>query len=207
MPSGPRQVLEHRITELSAELEALFENACDVARREQAEQLNQAVRRLRIAPDADELCATLVTPRRFADGSGAIPFNGPLAGGQRAHQRTADRSAGAGCRGGDSQDPVIAAATPTEVSAALVELFGTRRIRGYRSSRWTSNGERVAALVYCWGSVQMAAVELLAQAASAVWSAIPVPAPQLVSIAPAPELPPIAPAGDEAQARIGVGGI
>src|SRR4029077_1726465 len=70
MPSGPRQLLEQRIPEISTELEVLFEGACDDARREQAEQLNQPVRRLRIAPDAGELCATLAdAAARLADGA------------------------------------------------------------------------------------------------------------------------------------------
>src|ERR1019366_3864431 len=47
MASGPRELLEHRIVELSTELELLFESAREQARREQAEELNQAVRRLR----------------------------------------------------------------------------------------------------------------------------------------------------------------
>ena len=56
--------------EISTELEVLFEGARDDARREQAEQLNQAVRRLRIAPDADELCATLAdAAARLANGA------------------------------------------------------------------------------------------------------------------------------------------
>jgi len=38
-------------------------------------------------------------------------------------------------------------------------------------------------MLYCWGAVQVAALELLAQAASAVWRALPVPPPQLVNIA------------------------
>ena len=65
MPFGPRQLLEHRISEISTELELLFEGACDHARREQAEQLNQAVRRLRIAPDPGELLR-LLPPRVVA---------------------------------------------------------------------------------------------------------------------------------------------
>ena len=61
--------------------------------------------------------------------------------------------------------------------------------------------EAVPALIYCWGSVQVAAIELLAQVASAVWSAFPVPEPepepqpepadQLVTIAPAPAPEPV----------------
>src|SRR6186997_44106 len=84
MQSGPRQHLEQRLSEISTALDSLFENALTGfdsrfenaladARREQAEQLNQAVRRLRIAPDAEELSATLAgAASRLA--SGAIVF-------------------------------------------------------------------------------------------------------------------------------------
>ncbi len=140
MPSGPRQVLEHRITELSSELEALFESACDNARREQAEQLNQAVRRLRIAPDAGELCATLGdAAARLA--SGAILFH--VADGSAASERinVPLSEAPALAAAAASQDPVIAAATATEVSAALVELLGHAPDTGFRFFPVSSNGE------------------------------------------------------------------
>lgn len=189
MPFGPRQLLEHRISEISTELELLFEGACDHARREQAEQLNQAVRRLRIAPDPGELCATLEdAAARLA--SGAILFR--VAEGTA----TSDRievplgDAPALAAAAESQDPLIAAATPGEVSAPLVELLGhTPDMRV--SILPVVAGEKVAALVYCWGTVQVAALELLAQVASAVWSAIPVPPPRLVSIAMAADPPPV----------------
>ena len=189
MPFGPRQLLEHRISEISTELELLFEGACDHARREQAEQLNQAVRRLRIAPDPGELCATLEdAAARVA--SGAILFR--VAEGTA----TSDRievplgDAPALAAAAESQDPLIAAATPGEVSAPLVELLGhppDMRV----SILPVVAGEQVAALLYCWGTVQVAALELLAQVASAVWSAIPVPPPRLVSIAMAADPPPV----------------
>ena len=189
MPSGPRELLEHRMAEVSTELEVLFEGAREHARREQAEQLNQAVRRLRIAPDAGELCATLAdAAARLA--SGAILFR--VAEGTA----TSDRidvplgDAPALAAAAESQDPLIAAATPGEVSAPLVELLA--HTPDTRVSIFpVVSGEKVAALVYCWGTVQVAALELLAQAASAVWSAIPVPPPQLVSIAMAPEPAPV----------------
>jgi hypothetical protein len=172
------------MAEVSSELEVLFESAREHARREQAEQLNQAVRRLRIAPDAGELCATLAdAAARLA--SGAILFC--VADGTAASDRIdvplADAPALAAAA--ESQDPLIAAATPGEVSAPLVELLA--HTPDTRVSIFpVVCGEKVAALVYCWGTVQVAALELLAQAASAVWSAIPVPPPQLVSIAMAP---------------------
>lgn len=196
MPSGPRQLLENRISEVSSELETLFEGALDNARREQAEQLNQAVRRLRIAPDAGELCATLGdAAARLA--SGAILFR--VADGTAASDRIdvplADAPALSAAA--ESQDPLIAAATPGELSAPLVELLA--HTPDTRVSIFpVVCGEKVAALVYCWGTVQVAALELLAQAASAVWSAIPVPPPQLVSIAMAPEPTP-APASTPAK--------
>ena len=189
MPSGPRELLEHRLAEVSTELEVLFEGARENARREQAEQLNQAVRRLRIAPDAGELCATLAdAAARFA--SGAILFR--VAEGTA----TSDRidvplgDAPALAAAAESQDPLIAAATPGEVSTPLVELLA--HTPDTRVSIFpVVCGEKVAALLYCWGIVQVAALELLAQAASAVWSAIPVPPPQLVTIALAPEPAPV----------------
>jgi len=177
MASGPRELLEHRIVELSSELELLFEGARQQARREQAEELNQAVRRLRIAPDAGELCATLAdAAARLA--SGAILFR--VAEGTA----TSDRidvplgDAPALAAAAESRDPLIAAATPGELSAPLVELLA--HLPGTRVSIFpVVAGVRVAALVYCWGAVQVAALELLAQVASAVWSAIPVPPPRV----------------------------
>jgi hypothetical protein len=189
MASGPRELLEHRIVELSNELELLFEGAREQARREQAEELNQAVRRLRIAPDADELCATLADAAvRLA--SGAILFR--VAEGTATSDRidVPLEDAPALAAAAESQDPQIAAAIPGELSAPLVELLAhppDARVSIFP----VVAGEQVAALLYCWGTVQVAAMELLAQAASAVWSALPVPPPQLVNIAMAAELPPV----------------
>jgi pyruvate/2-oxoglutarate dehydrogenase complex dihydrolipoamide acyltransferase (E2) component len=189
MPFGPRQLLEHRISEISTELELLFEGACDHARREQAEQLNQAVRRLRIAPDPGELCATLAdAAARLASGTILFRVAEGTATSDRIELPLGDAPALAAAA--ESQDPLIAAATPGEVSAPLVELLGhTPDMRV--SILPVVAGEKVAALVYCWGTVQVAALELLAQVASAVWSAIPVPPPRLVSIAMAADPPPV----------------
>src|SRR4051812_12742274 len=89
MSSGQREHLEQRFSEISTTIDSLFESALSDldsrfesaltdARRDQAEQLNQVVRRLRIAPDPDELCATLAgAAARLA--TGALVFR--LAGG------------------------------------------------------------------------------------------------------------------------------
>jgi hypothetical protein len=191
MPSGPRQLLEQRIPEISTELEVLFEGARDDARREQAEQLNQAVRRLRIAPDASELCATLAdAAARLSNGAILFRVSDGTASSDRIEVPLADAPALAAAA--QSQDPLIAAASPGEVSAPLLELLA--HTPDTRVSIFpVLAGERVTALVYCWGSVQVAALELLAQVASAVWSAIPVPPPQLVTIAAAPDSAPAKP--------------
>jgi pyruvate/2-oxoglutarate dehydrogenase complex dihydrolipoamide acyltransferase (E2) component len=191
MPSGPRQLLEQRIPEISTELEVLFEGARDDARREQAEQLNQAVRRLRIAPDASELCATLAdAAARLSNGAILFRISEGTASSDRIQVPLADAPALAAAA--ESQDPLIAAASPGEVSAPLVELLA--HTPDTRVSIFpVMAGEKIAALVYCWGTVQVAAMELLAQVASAVWSAIPVPPPQLVTIAAAPDSAPAKP--------------
>jgi len=188
MASSPRELLEHRIAELSTELELLFEGAREHARREQAERLNQAVRRLRIAPDADELCATLADAAIRLAG-GVILFR--VAEDTATSDRIDVPFAGAPALAAavESQDPLVAAAIPGELSAPLVELLA--HPPGTRVSIFpVAAGERASALLYCWGTVQEAALELLAQAASAVWSALPVPPPQLVNIAPA-DPPPV----------------
>jgi hypothetical protein len=189
MASGPRELLEHRIAELSTELELLFEDAREQARREQAEQLNQAVRLLRIAPDADELCATLADAAVRLS-SGAILFRvvEGTASSDRIEVSLGDAPALAAAA--ESQDPLIAAATAREMSAPLVELLA--HTPDTRVSIFpVAAGERVGALLYCWGTVRIAALELLAQAASAVWSALPVPPPRLVNIAGAADPPPV----------------
>jgi hypothetical protein len=193
MASGPRELLEDRIAEfstrVSTELELLFEGARDSARREHAEQLNQAVRRLRIATDPDELCATLADAAVQLAG-GAILFR--VAEGNATSERIEIPLADAPAleAAAEGLDLVIVAATPGELSAPLVELLGPTsdtRVAIFP----VAAGARPTAILCCWGAVQLAALELLAQTASAVWSALPVPPPQLVTIAveanPAPE--------------------
>ena len=190
MPPGPRQILERRIEEISVELEALFEGARESARREQAEQLNQAVRRMRAAEDSSEVCATLAdAAARLAGGAILFRVADGTATSERIEVRLADAPALEAAVG--SEDPVIAAALPGELSAPLVEALA--HAPDARVSIFpVPVGGNAAALIYAWGEVQVAALELLAQVASAVWSAIPAPAPApdpapvLTSIAPAP---------------------
>jgi len=198
MPRGPREILEERFPQIYDELERLFEDSRNLACRELAEQLNQAVRRLRIAPDETELCATLGgAVERFASGCALFRIAGPLAGNERIEFTLS--SAPALAAAVEARDPLTAAATPGEVSTALVEFFGhSPDARVFLFPLEVR--ESVPALIYCWGSVQVAAIELLAQVAGAVWSAIPVeperaPVSDLVTIAAAapPQQPSVSP--------------
>jgi len=205
MQAGPRQHLEQRFSEISTALDSAVENALtDLdslvqsaladARRDQAEQLNQAVRRLRISPDADELCATLAgAAARLA--SGAIVFR-VLIGIVTSETISLPLSdAPALAAAIQSEDPLIVAATASELSDQLFELLAPEpdaRVAIFP----VSSADGVSALVFCYGTVQVPAVELLTQVASAVWTAFPKPEPEpepeperepeLITIAPVP---------------------
>jgi hypothetical protein len=179
--------------QLAVELEAQFAAAAEQARREQAERLNQSVRRMAIAPDADELLATLSdAAARFASGVAVFRVAADMA--TNEHLAIPLASAPALSAAVESRDPLIAAAIPGEVGIRTVELYG------HSSDSRVSIfplvvGEAVPALIYAWGEVQGPAIELLAKVASAIWSAFPAPptpAPTFVTItaAPAPLAPP-----------------
>jgi len=202
-PQSPlRQILETRISQLSAEVEGLFAEAQERGRRESADQLNQAVRRLRQAPDIDELGGTLLDAAVvFCTGAALFFIQEDLARGERILGVAKDGqevfrgleiplAAAAALAGAvESRDPVIAASTPGEVSTAMFKLAG-HRPDGRVSIFPIVVREEVRALVYAWGTVQGSALELLSQVAAGVWSELsppdPPPAsPELVQIAPA----------------------
>ena len=204
MSSGPstsplRQTLEERLSQLSLEVDGLFAEARDRARRESADQLNQAVRRIRQAADADELGATLLEAAgAFASGAAWFRVTGAAARGERIrgvpqeaaeafHALEVPLSSVAALAGAvESRDPVIAATTPGEVSEDLAKLLG-HPPDGRVSIFPVVVRDRVPALLYAWGGVQGPAVELLTQVAAAAWTAMPEPpAPELVTIEPAP---------------------
>jgi hypothetical protein len=207
MASGPsasplRQVLEGRLSQLSFEVDGLFAEARDRARRESADQLNQAVRRILQAADRDELGATLLDAAgAFASGAAWFRIAGEIAKGERIrgvpeeaaeafHTLEIPLSSAAALAGAvESRDPVIAATTPREVSEDLAKLLA-HPPDGRVSIFPVVVRDGVPALLYAWGSVQGPAVELLTQVAAAAWSAMPQPpAPELVTIQPAPPQP------------------
>ena len=182
-PSPLRQILNKRIDDLLGEAERLSADARTRALRELADQLNQAVRRLRQAEDIDALVATLAASTGpFAAASLLFRVMGDFARSEKIEVDLKSAPAFAGAV--QTRDPVTSAAVGSEVSQQVVDLLGhgpEERV----SILPLVVRDRAAALLYCWGDVQLAPLELLAQVASAVWSAL-VPATPLVEIAAAP---------------------
>ena len=212
-PTPPlRHVLDERVSELLREAESISESRAALlaseagsrARRETAEGLNQAVRRLRRADGPEELLATLadaVGP--YAAGVALLRIEGQAAKGGRirgvsagvaeefASMEIALAEAAALAGAVETNDPVVTAVAPAETSgklAALLNLPSDARLSIFPVS---ARG-RVSALLCAWGNVEGAPIELLAQAAGAVWSGFPQP--------PAEALVTISPAGQDASA-------
>ena len=204
--SALRQLFESHASQVTAAVESLVAEARDCGRREFADQLNQAVRRIRQSAAVDELAATLAdTAAAFSSGTawfrvegerircGGIRPGGGEPPGDFGELEVALESAAAFAGAVESRDPVMAAATPSEISeplAALVARSGEVRV----SIHPVVLRERVPALLCAWGGGQDSAVELLTQVAAGVWAEIDrPPAPQLVQIAAPPEPPPAGP--------------
>jgi hypothetical protein len=198
MPASPRQLLENRFEQLSADLDAFLAESREQTRREFSEQLNSSVRRLRLATDPDELCATLIdSVARFAAGTLLFRIQDGVARNPRIAIPLKDAPAIASAA--EMRDPLVALATPAEISGPLSELLGhDDSTRAHLFP--VAAAEPAPALVYAWGTVQGPVIELLTQVAAAVWTSLPVlqpepepepevvPAPplELVTIAPAP---------------------
>ncbi len=195
MASGPptsplRQILYRHLSQLSLEVESLLAEARHGGESESADQLNQAARRIRQAADPDEIGATLLDAAgAFSSGAAWFGIAVEAATGERIRGVPEDvaeafqameiplASAAALAGAVESRDPVVAAATPREVSEELVRLLH-HPPDGRVSIFPLVVRDRVPALLYAWGDVQGSAVELLTQVAAAVWTAMsPPPAP------------------------------
>jgi hypothetical protein len=214
-PSAPkpplRRLLDQRVTELLADADRLLESQASEravaagarARLETADQLNQAVRRLRQSADVEELRATLVDAAGgFTTGVALLLIESGVARGEWVRgvpEAAADAfraidipiaEAAALAGAVDSKDPVISAATPAEVSPNLVTFLG-HSPESRAAIFPVIVRDRVRALLYCWDEVENSHIELLAQVAGAVWDTLaPAAASSLVSIAPAEPAPP-----------------
>jgi hypothetical protein len=208
-PTSPlRQLFETTLSQLTGEVEALFTETRDRARRDLAEQLNQSVRHLRQSADTEELANTLVAgATAFASGAAFFRVADGVARGERIRgvsEEQAGRfpgltiplaSAAALAGAVETRDPVIAAATPAEVSPELMEVAGhgtDARVAIFP----VLVRDGVRALLYTWNSAGAAELELLCQMAAAVWAGmepvtvtVAAPAPELVQIAVAEPRP------------------
>ncbi len=206
VPSAPtsalRQVFQDRLAQFSAELETLFAQAREKGRNELADQLNQAVRRMRAAGGREELGGTLVEAAgAFATGAALFLVEGSSVKGERVRGAGDEAAASfrsleipldsaAALRGAiETRDPVIAVSSAQEVSERLVQLFGHTG-DGRVSIYPVVVREEVPALLYVWGTAQPALIELLAQVSAALWTGLEPPAPP-----PAPEPQPAAESG------------
>jgi hypothetical protein len=178
-----RQLIENRLSQLTAETESLFVEARERVRREIADQLNQAVRRMRQAADIDELTATLAEAAGgFAAGTMVFRVDGLTA---KSGELEIALDAAPALRGAiETRDPVIAAATPGEISAALMERIGQPGDGRVYVFPLVAR-EEVPALLCAWGDVQVSSVELLSQVAAASWSVLAMPA---APVTPPPEV-------------------
>lgn len=187
-PTSPlRRLLEDRFQQLSGEADALYREGRERARRETAEQLNQAARRMRQAADTEELAVTLAdAAARFADGAAVFRIEGDRAQGLRIRgvgEEAAERfqslriplEAAAALNGAvATRDPVTAAASAAELSAEMMELAGHAADARVSVFPLVAR-ERVPGILYCWGAVQTAGAELLAELAAAVWATMEPP--------------------------------
>jgi hypothetical protein len=149
------------------------------ARQECANLLNQAVRRLWQASDPAGLTATLAdAAAQFAAGAAVLSIEGGMAtleslrpsseAMQGAGSQTALDAALALKAAIESREPVIAAAAESEVGATLAALAvaaGDDRVAVFPAT----SHDGVPGLVCAWGTVEAAAVELLAQVAGEEW--------------------------------------
>ena len=179
-PTSPlRQMLEGQLSQLSTEVERLFDEARGRARRELADQLNQSVRRIRHAASLDELAATLLDAAvAFAAGAAIFRVAGTLVKGVKIRGVAPEAgaafpsleiplSAAPALAGAvESRDPVIAVTTAAEVSASLISL-ASHPADGRAFIYPLVVKDRVPVLLYCWGAVQGAALEMLGLAGSA----------------------------------------
>jgi hypothetical protein len=201
-PTSPlRQILEGQLSLLSVEMERLFQEARGRARGELADQFNQAVRRIRQASTPEELLATLLDAASgFAGGAAIFRIHRDVARGERIRGVPEDvaevfgsfeiplASAAALAGAVESRDPVIAATTGAEVSGEMAGL-ASHGAEDRASIFPLVVENRVPALLYAWGDVQGAALELFAQVAAAAWIE-PATAPlELVTIAAPPAAP------------------
>jgi hypothetical protein len=195
--SPVREILEDRISkllpDLESELDKFVSERCARARRDLADELNQAARRIEQTADAAAIEATLVeATAALSAGAALLAVGSTELRGQQIRGVTepcavAFRNlamplevAPALAEAVRSRDPVTAMATAGEISGELASLLGRAYHERIHVYPLTAAG-RVRAVLCTWGDINGAAVELLAQIAASAWQAIPAPS-QMVQV-------------------------
>lgn len=184
-PSMLRKVLDDRFSLLSEELVALFEQEVAAreaetrrsARDDMAQSLNQAVRILRQADDFAQMSAVLSdSSATYCNLLAVFSINGEIVRGERVKGIGEEgqqqfhalefplTQAAAFASAIESRDTVVAMTTPREISAPLGEIF--RQNADDRACILPIVvRQKAIGLIYASGAVEMAPLELLAQAA------------------------------------------
>jgi len=170
---------------VSAVLQRSGADALQESRRALAEELNQAVRRLRQAANLDDLYSVLLDVTvPFCDQAALFSVHEKRVRAERIRRHAGVPAGESSTRGErlprleiptsqaaafataiDTRDPVIAMSAPGEVSDALVGLFGHKRDDRIYLFPMVVN-EAVAGILYATGRVQGQLLELLAGVAA-----------------------------------------
>lgn len=176
--------VESRVTAaIAAAVRGAVTDAIGESRRALAEELNQGVRRLRQAADADDLYSTLLdVTLPFCEQAAIFSVHDKRARAERMRRPAGVHAGEDGAAASlpalefpvseaaafatalDTRDPVIAMCTPAEVSAALVQLLNhTRDESAYLFP--LAAGETVAGIFYASSHVQAPPLELFSEVA------------------------------------------
>jgi hypothetical protein len=217
-PSILRKVLQEQFSVLASELATLHEQELSAREAEQRESLraelteilNQAVRLLRQAGDFSQMAAVLAdSSANFCRAIAVFSVDGDRVRAERARGLSTEGAeqfvslefstghAAAFAGAIQSGDPMVALATPREVSPEVSRIFAHKPDDRAYILPVVVRGQP-AGLIYAAGEVEMASLELLAQtAALALEAQIPAvtpepsPKPELITIqgmaAPPPE--------------------
>jgi hypothetical protein len=196
--------VESRVTAaINAAMRGAVADAASESRRALAEELNQAVRRLRQAANVDDLYSVLLDVTvPFCEQAAVFSIHEKMARAECMRRPAEVHSGENGSAASlpalefpvseaaafstaiDTRDPVIAMSTPAEVSGPLVQLLGHKADeRVYLFP--LHGGSEATALLYAAGHLQPPPLELLAEVAGLqlhIWSAeAAAPAPAIAA--------------------------
>lgn len=181
---GVESEVESRVTAaMEAAVRGAVTDAISESRRALADELNQAVRRIRQATDADDLYSILLDVTVPFCGQAVIFSIHEKSARAERMRRPAQGNAGEGGAAAnlppltflisdaaafdtviDTRDPVVAMSTPAEVSPKLVALFGHKPDERVYLFPLAAGGQ-VAGIFYAGARVQAPLIEMLCEVA------------------------------------------